>query len=176
MFGGNFAPRNWAYCSGQSLSIAQNSALFSILGTIFGGDGRTSFKLPDMRGRVSVHAGHGPGLTNRTLGQASGTEDVTLNVQQIPSHTHVATPNLSGKVGVVDDDATTSDAAGNVLANSTPGHSYHAGPADDELGGVSLTGSVGVSNTGGSQHHNNMQPWLAVNYIICMFGVFPSRS
>ena len=176
MFGGNFAPRSWAFCSGQVMSIAQNSALFSILGTTFGGDGRTSFQLPDMRGRVSVHAGHGPGLSDRRLGQKGGEETVTLTTQQIPSHTHVATPNLTSTVGVIDDDGDTADAAGNVLANSTSGNVYHTGAADSSLGGVTLGGSISVSHTGGGQHHDNMQPWLAVNYIICLSGVFPSRS
>ena len=177
MFGGNFAPRSWAFCSGQLMSIAQNSALFSILGTTFGGDGRTTFGLPDMRGRVSIHAGNGPGLTDRRLGQKGGEENVTLLTQQMPSHNHVATPNLSGTVGVIEDDGTTADAAGNVLANATSGEIYHTGTPDATLGGgVAVTGSVAVSHTGGGQPHDNMQPWLAVNYIICLFGVFPSRS
>src|SRR6187551_576055 len=91
LFAGNFAPRGWAFCQGQILSIAQNTALFSILGTTFGGNGQTTFALPDLRGRVPMHWGQGPGLTNRTLGEIGGTENVTLTVNNLPSHTHVST-------------------------------------------------------------------------------------
>ena len=96
MFGGNFAPRGWAFCDGQLLSISSNSALFSILGTTYGGDGRTTFGLPDLRGRVAMHPGSGPGLTQRRLGEKSGMETVTLTTNQIPSHNHTATATASG--------------------------------------------------------------------------------
>ena len=105
MFGGNFAPRGWAFCDGQLLSISSNTALFSILGTTFGGDGRTTFALPDMRGRVSVHPGTGPGLSNRRLGERGGTETVGLNASQIPSHNHTFAPPCSTNDGTADSPA-----------------------------------------------------------------------
>jgi len=179
MFGGNFAPRSWALCDGQLLPISSNSALFSILGTTYGGDGRTTFALPDMRGRVPVHAGNGPGLSDRRLGAKGGTETNTLNVTQLPSHNHSA----SGKIKANNLTATANDPAGNYPAlafgrDLTSGsqvqvncytNSHNEYMANDSV-------EVTVGNTGGGQSVNNMQPWLAVNFIICMFGVFPSRS
>ncbi|WP_034062637.1 phage tail protein [Lacinutrix jangbogonensis] len=177
-FGGNFAPRSWAFCNGQLLAISQNTALFSILGTTYGGDGRTTFALPDLRGRAPIHAGTGPGLTTRSLGQRSGTETNTLNTTQLPSHNHAATGHLN----------TSATPAGN-----TPVNSYPAPMAGRTSGGdnVSISGwgvagngtaaatdgvSVTVGNSGGNQHVNNMQPWECINYIICLFGVYPSRN
>lgn len=127
MFGGNFPPRSWAFCDGQLLAISSNSALFSILGTTYGGDGRTSFALPELRGRVAMHAGNGPGLTSRPLGQKSGSE-------------------------------TTQSFGGNISSVAGPGRS----------------GNVNVKNN--NQPENNIQPFTTVNYIICLFGQFPSRS
>ncbi|MEM8909888.1 MAG: tail fiber protein, partial [Bacteroidota bacterium] len=100
MFGGNFAPRGWALCNGQLMPISQNQALFSLLGTTYGGDGRTTFALPDLRGRAAMHAGHGPGLTDRRLGQRSGTETNTMNTLQMPSHSHIAVVGGSVKIQV----------------------------------------------------------------------------
>lgn len=176
MFGGNFAPRNWAFCSGQLMSIAQNSAMFSILGTTFGGDGRTTFGLPDMRGRAAIHAGHGPGLSDYRLGQKGGVEQVTLNITQIPSHNHTINSTLAAHVGVADDDGNSQDVAGNVLANSPGEQIYSSATPDGQLGGVGLSGTVTAGNTGGNLQHENRMPYLAVNYIICMFGIFPSRG
>ena len=163
MFGGNFAPRGWALCDGQLLAISSNQALFSLLGTTFGGDGRTTFGLPEMRGRVPMHAGNGPGLTPRQLGQRSGQETVTLNTTQTPSHTHgtsVAVSTAAGEESAV---------AGNVIANHTNAFNEDA-TAGQTLGGVTS------SNVGGGQSHNNLQPFMVVNFVICINGLFPSRN
>lgn len=179
MFGGNFAPRTWALCDGQLLAISSNTALFSILGTTFGGDGRTTFALPDMRGRTPIHPGNGPGLSDRRLGAKGGTETNTLNVTQIPSHSHSA----SGKIKANNLTANSSNPENNYPAaafgrDTTSGtqvqvnsytNSHNAFMANDSV-------EVSVGNTGGNQSVNNMQPWLAVNFIICLQGIFPSRS
>lgn len=166
MFGGNFAPRGWQLCNGQLLSIAQNTALFSILGTTFGGNGQTTFGLPDYRGRVPMHWGQGTGLTARTLGEVDGVEAVTLLSTQMPMHTH----SLTGSTG----SGTTDDPTGGVLGK----------PADSDGNAVTLynttpnapmlPGAIGVA--GGSQPHPNMQPYLCVSFIIAVEGVFPSRN
>lgn len=159
MFGGNFAPRSWAFCDGQLLSIAQNSALFSLLGTIYGGDGRTSFGLPDMRGRVPVHPGNGPGLSSYQLGAKGGIENTTLTVLNLPPHTH--------DISIVDE-ATEERGEGHYLANGQP--IYGSGSSSATLRGDA------VRNTGGGQSFNNIQPYLCVNFIIAMEGIYPSRS
>jgi len=174
LFGGNFAPRGWAFCDGQLLPISQNSALFSILGTIYGGDGRTTFALPDLRGRVAIHAGHGPGLSDRILGSKGGSETNTLNVSQLPTHNHSATGVVRANSGDGDD----TEPEGNFLAiGKTSGGvevEMYAGTSDVSMANGSVTVTVG--NTGGNQSVNNMQPWLGVNYIIAMVGTFPSRQ
>ena len=172
MFGGNFAPRGWAFCDGQLLSISENSALFSILGTTYGGDGRTTFGLPDLRGRVPMHAGNGPGLSSRRLGEKGGSEDVTLTTNQIPLHAHTATSTAN----VVAVAGNSNDAVNNFWADDGGAASatYHNGPANAVMnaGAVSTT----VNNAGGGQSHPNEQPFLCVNFIIALQGVFPSRS
>jgi len=159
MFGFNFAPRGWTKCEGQLLSISENTALFSLLGTAFGGDGRTTFGLPDLRGRCAIGDGNGPGLTPRVLGARGGQETVTLNPTQIPSHTHqlhaAAEAADQGKPG------------GNELASGT---FYHAAATDAPMAASS------IGNTGGNGAHENMQPWLALNYCIAMVGTYPSRN
>ncbi|NWK55952.1 phage tail protein [Verrucomicrobiaceae bacterium N1E253] len=173
MFGGNFAPRGWAFCNGQLLAINNYQALFSLLGTTYGGDGRTSFGLPDLRGRAAIHSGNasaGPGLTPRPLGQKSGVEQVTLTANQIPSHHHTAS-NL--KVGVSTQAADTDDPSGTVFGVGNE-DAFFEGAANANMGDSSITGTT--DNTGGSQPHTNMQPYLAVNYIIALQGTFPSRS
>ncbi len=184
MFGGNFAPRAWAFCNGQLLAISQNQALFSILGTTYGGDGRTTFALPDLRGRVAISEGTGPGLTPRPLGQRSGQEVHTLTQNEMPSHTHSMNPassiNTVVRVGVNSGGADEQAPGDNALAESTGGNVYSsAGASPNEfLGGVSATAvpNIAMLNTGGSQAHNNMQPYLTVHYIIALQGIFPSRS
>lgn len=168
MFGGNFAPRSWALCDGQLLAISSNEALFSILGTTYGGDGRTTFALPDLRGRVPVHAGSGPGLTPRTLGSKGGQERVTLTIPELPSHNHIAVAHAENAVGTEQnpkDNMLGATPTQNIYAPITAGNDKAMGP-----------GSVIVNNTGGNQSHNNMQPYCTVNYIICLLGVYPSRN
>jgi microcystin-dependent protein len=174
MFAGNFAPRGWALCDGQILSISQNTALFSLLGTIYGGDGRTSFALPDLRGRAPIHAGRGDGLSNRRLGSRGGVETVTLNVTQIPSHNHAA-------AGTV----TASFAPPNFANSFNPTEASFGAPQPgtniytDGASNVNMKANnvnVTVGNTGGTQSHQNMAPYLTVNYIIALQGIFPSRS
>jgi len=183
MFGGNFAPRSWAKCDGQLLAIAQNQALFSLLGTTYGGDGRTTFALPDLRGRVAMHAGNGPGLTPRPLGQRNGQERVTLTTLEMPQHNHLLTGSVD--VDVADERADTHLANGNALAKNAV--DIHGSGQTLEMysdnptftGGRKLEGvknSLTVGNNGGSQPHNNLQPYTVVNYIIALFGVFPSRN
>ena len=162
MFGGNFAPRGWALCDGQLLAVSSNSALFSILGTTYGGDGRTTFGLPDLRGRAPIHAGHGPGLADRRLGQKGGAEQVYLTTNQLPPHNHnIHAANVSG------DD--TNPITAKAFASAS-GDLYSDSPQ------TSTMNNDVVTNTGGGQGHDNMQPFQCVNYIIALQGIFPSRN
>lgn len=163
MFGGNFAPRGWAFCEGQLLPIAQNTALFSILGTTYGGDGRTTFALPALRGRIPVGAGSGPGLSTRQLGEKSGIETVTLQTAQIPNHGH--SPNVEVNTGAGSENSPN----GQFLASINSRYSEENTP-NANLGGVQ------ESTVGGNQAHNNMAPSQAVSFIIALTGTFPSRS
>ena len=168
MFGGNFAPRGWALCDGQLLTISGNQALFSLLGTIYGGDGRTTFGLPELRGRAPMHKGTGPGLTPRNIGVKTGSENVTVAVSQMPAHSHSVT-NLQATGNAAD----TSDPTGNSLAMANV---YRNEPPNVEMsaGSISVSGTAG--NTGGGQSHANMPPYLAVNFIIALVGIYPSRN
>lgn len=166
LFGGNFAPRGWAFCDGQLLPIASNSALFSILGTTYGGDGRTTFALPDLRGRVPMHAGSGPGLSPRQIGQAVGAENVALTDAQMPGHTH----EMLVAGGPAANDRATGDAIGRsaIFIDDDPSN-----PSTQPS--IALNSKT-IATAGGSQAHPNMQPTLCINYIIALQGVFPSRS
>lgn len=161
MFAGNFAPRGWAFCDGQLLAVSQNDALFSLLGTIYGGDGRTTFGLPDMRGRIPIHAGHGPGLSERRLGAKAGAEDVTLTVNQLPSHSHALTGTATG--------ASTIDPVGNAPAQGLADYLNPRGPSNLIMDNQSITG------TGGGRSHTNMMPYLCVHFIIALVGIYPSQ-
>ncbi len=162
--GFNFAPRGYATCDGQLLSIAQNTALFSLLGTTFGGDGRVTFGLPDLRGRVPIHQGQGPGLTNRTMGEASGSETVTLISSQMPMHNHLfAATNVSGALPTPN---------GNFLGATSDSNVVFYRPTSD--GSTLNPQSIGLA--GGNQPHNNMQPYLVINFCIALQGIFPSRN
>jgi microcystin-dependent protein len=157
LFAGNFAPSGWAMCNGQILPISQNSALFSILGTTYGGNGQTTFALPDFRSRVPVGFGQGVGLSSYSEGQTGGVESITLTSNQIPVHQHLQ-PASNGDEGT------------NRPNNAVPAR-----------GGVYATASDGsalapTSNAGGGQAHENRQPFLAMNYIIALEGIFPSRN
>lgn len=175
MFAGNFAPRNWAFCAGQLLSISQNQELFSVIGTIYGGDGQNTFGLPDLRGRVAIGPGQGSGTSNYTQGQMSGSETNTLNTNQIPSHNH------NGSLKVSSGNATQS-AATNGASIATPGNGagrsfvatdgFNTSTPDITLNEQSVT----TQNTGGNAPINNIQPFLSMYYIICLYGIYPSRD
>lgn len=159
-FAGNFAPRGWAFCDGQILAISQNQALFSLLGTMYGGDGRTTFALPDMRGRALIHAGNGPGLTPRTQGSKFGNEEVIMSMAQMPSHNHTIHSTSDTTV-----DSTANDRA---LAAVKM---YKAGRTPDKA-----LNNETVGNSGGNQPINTRQPTLAIHCIIATQGLFPSRN
>jgi microcystin-dependent protein len=159
-FAGNFAPRGWAFCEGQLLPISQNQALFSILGTMYGGDGRTTFALPDMRGRALVHAGSGPGLSTRQQGQKFGSENVTMTVAQMPSHSHSAHSTS---------DTTVDDTANGKALAAVKMYKSRTIPSKS-------LNSETIGNTGGNQPINTVQPTLAINCIIAIQGIFPSRN
>lgn len=161
MFAGNFAPRGWAFCDGQLLAVSQNDALFSLLGTIYGGDGRTTFGLPDLRDRIPIHAGTGPGLSPRRLGAKSGAEKETLTVNQLPSHTHT----MKGSTGL----AQVSTPQGRVLGRTTGVDLYIGDPPSVNMASAAITG------VGGSRSHTNLMPFLCVNFIIALVGIYPSR-
>ena len=156
----NFAPRGWAECNGQLIPIAQNTALFSLLGTTYGGDGRTTFALPNMQGRLLIHAGQGPGLSLYDLGQSGGQETVTLLPSEIPAHTHSV--NVSNAV------ADQTDPTGKVFAGAANGALYATGP-------TTTMSPAALSTVGGNQPHNNMMPYLTLTCIIALQGIFPSR-
>jgi len=166
IFAGNFAPRGWAFCNGQLLPLAQNTALFSLIGTTYGGDGKTTMALPDMQGRAPMHPGRGPGLTDRRLGQRGGSEAVTLSEAQIPNHTHAQL----GSNEESEFDGTSNPQ--NALSGSVEGGKELYADANN----LQPISEAAVENTGGSQPHNNMQPFLSMNFIIALQGLFPSRS
>ncbi len=164
IFAGNFAPRGWAFCNGQLLPISQNTALFSLIGTTYGGDGRSTTALPNLQGRAPMHPGRGPGLTARRLGQRGGTETVTLSEAQMPSHTHQM--QASGRPANNDDPA-----SDRWLGTAGSSNAAYAPPQN-----LVQMASQSLESAGGSQPHNNMQPYLAINYIIALVGLYPSRS
>ncbi len=162
MFAGNFAPRGWAFCDGQLLAVSQNDALFSLLGTVYGGDGRTTFALPDLRGRIPIHAGTGPGLSPRRLGSKAGTEEETITVNQLPNHNH-------GPVGASTDIGNLRPPGGKILARTTAQSIYQ------EETSSNMSPSA-ITSVGGSQSHFNLMPFLCINFIIALFGIYPSRQ
>ncbi|MFB9329924.1 phage tail protein [Paenibacillus aurantiacus] len=164
MFAGNFPPRGWAFCDGSILPIRLNTALFSLLGTQYGGDGKTTFALPDLRGRAPMHQGQGPGLTNRPIGALGGAPNITLNTSQMPLHAH-APASQTASNGVADPT--------NAIWTKTTGRNgppAYAAEANQPMSALSILPN------GGSQPHNNMQPYLAVSFIIALEGVFPPRD
>ncbi len=161
LFAGNFAPAGWMFCDGTVLSISEYYVLFYLIGTTYGGDGLNTFALPDLRSRVPIHMGQGVGLSNRVLAQKGGTETVTLTGSQIPAHTHVAQANSNN--------GTATTPTGNVWAASADFSQY-------AMGTTGIMNPGGVSSTGGSQPHDNMLPYLSINFIISMLGIFPSQS
>jgi microcystin-dependent protein len=170
MFGGNFAPRGFALCNGQLLSIAQNSALFSLLGTTYGGDGRTTFALPNLQSRLPIHVGQGAGLSNYALGQSSGSQSVSLTTQSMPAHNHMlnATKTVASQ--------------GTIGANLLPGQptggvSFYVMPVPGQQPPVTETLNSGVCSSAGSgQPHSNLMASLCITFIIALQGLFPSRN
>lgn len=175
LFGGNFAPRGWAMCNGQLLPISQNSALYAILGTIYGGDGVNTFGLPNLQGRIPLGMGQGQSSTKYTQGQTGGTEQTSLTIDQMPAHNHVAVLQASSANSTL-----TAPAAGSSL--STPGgyvgrtftatYGYNTSTPDVALNSTTVTNAL----TGKNAPIPNLQPYMAMNYIICLSGVFPSRD
>ncbi len=165
IFAGNFAPRGWAFCDGQLLPVSQNTALFSLIGTTYGGDGRSTTALPNLQGRVPMHPGRGPGLTSRRLGQRGGSEQISLTESQMPNHMHslAATPN-SGTTNI--------PSPSRSLSRSGFDRLYQTETSSNT---VYLSGQALDSN-GGSQPHSNVQPILAMNFIIALVGLYPSRG
>lgn len=172
MFAGNFAPRGWALCDGQLLSISTHSALFSILGTTYGGDGRSTFGLPDLRGRSAVHPGNGPGLPSVSLGTRSGNPTTTLSAANMPTHSHSVNNNL--QVGVSTASVNSDDPDGIVLGSGP--EVYTDGAADATMGAGSIAGSLTIGNAGNGTSLSNQSPFTAVNFIIALVGTYPSRN
>ncbi len=164
LFAGSFAPRGWAFCDGQLVQISQNEALFAILGVTYGGDGRTTFALPDLRGRTPVHAGQGDGLTARKPGDAMGQEDVTLTAAQMPAHRH----DMSVCKRATHNTPKPGDALGRAK--------IYVPPVDDAAEPDIPLNDKTIGSAGDGAPHNNMQPSLCINYIIALQGIFPSRS
>jgi microcystin-dependent protein len=163
LFAGNFAPLGWQFCQGQPLQIAENDVLFALIGTTYGGDGETTFNLPNLASRVPMHMGTGPDGQSHQLGELGGTESVTLTVQQIPNHTHPLTASTS--------QGSDPSPLGNVLATTGGGISlYYEGAVDSNMN------AQAIQPAGGSQPHENMQPYLGMNFIISLFGIFPTQT
>lgn len=161
MVGFNFAPAGWAFCNGQTLPISENDALFTLIGTTYGGDGQETFALPNLQSRFPIHAGQGSGLTNRTLGEVGGSESVTLTVQQMPSHNH----QLLG--------------SGNSATEETPQGNVTGQPVTNIYGNLPAFQEMDqnvVGPAGGSQPHENVQPFQVINFIIALYGIFPPQS
>lgn len=166
LFAGEFAPRGWKFCDGSVLSISVYDTLFALIGTTYGGDGQSTFALPDLRGRVPVGQGAGPGLTSRLIGQSFGSENVTLLATQMPQHTHTLNATTAA--------AASPQAAGHLFAQTGADKCYGPPPGTDPQ--PQTLAANAVSAAGGSQPHNNIMPTMAVNYIIAVEGVFPSRN
>ena len=163
MFGGSFAPAGWAFCNGATLPISENDALFTLIGTTYGGDGQETFQLPDLQGRIPVHAGQGPGLSqNYQLGEEGGVEQVTITTQSMPSHNH---PLLGAAIN-----GSQAAPANALLSNSTV-----VTPYAPETPNVQMAANA-ITPVGGSQPHDNFQPYLCVSFIISLFGVFPTQT
>jgi microcystin-dependent protein len=163
IFAGNFAPRSWAFCNGQLLPIAQNTALFSLIGTTYGGDGRTTTALPNLQGRSPMHPGRGPGLTSRRLGEKGGTETITVAESQLPNHNHsLQAANVPASVNAPN--------SATALARSINGNAYKSGVTAD-----SVLDTGALPPEGGNQSHNNLQPYLTLNFIIALAGLYPSQ-
>ena len=175
---GNFAPKGWALCNGQLMPISQNTALFSLLGVTYGGDGKSTFALPDLRGRVAVGQGQGPGLSPYQMGEVTGTENTTLLSTQMPSHTHVPTLSVTAALHAEGINGTDNNPNGKMLASGTgiyvaPDVANNRTMAAES---IVVTSSLTIAQTGGSQPFSILQPLLGVNYSIAIEGIFPPRN
>ncbi|MEO8334725.1 MAG: tail fiber protein [bacterium] len=163
MFGGNFAPNGWMLCQGQTLPISENDVLFQLIGTTYGGDGQETFNLPNLASRVPIHMGTGPQGTTYQIGEMAGTEQETLSAQQVPSHTHPLTASTAA--------GSAPNPIGNALSATSGGIAlYYEGAVDSNMN------AAAIGPVGGSQPHENVQPFLCINFIIALFGVFPSQT
>ncbi|WP_296151623.1 tail fiber protein [uncultured Flavobacterium sp.] len=171
IFAGNFAPRGWAFCAGQAMPINQYQAVFAILGTTYGGNGQTTFNLPDLRSRVPVGAGQGPGLSDYVLGETAGNESTTLILPNMPAHNHVISGNV--KIPVNDSNADADGPVGAYLG--TPSESIYSGSTNGFAANAD-TSNLATGVVGSNIPFSNLQPYLGVNYIICLEGIFPSRN
>jgi len=186
LFSGTFAPRDWLLCDGTVLSIDNYQDLYSIIGVIYGGNGRDNFKLPDLRGRVPVGFGRGPGLSYRRMGEYGGMENAIMGDYNLPPHTHSVENQVSVNIKATKQPGQSSTAVNNAMlcagdnTETTPAHkleNYVTNPATTvKIKGGLVSNDMVIQDTGGGQPHNNMQPWIAVNYIICTTGVFPPRT
>ncbi|SNR43948.1 phage tail protein [Puniceibacterium sediminis] len=167
IFAGNFAPRSWAFCDGQLLPVSNNTALFSLIGTTYGGDGRTTTALPNLQGRAPMHPGRGPGLTARRLGEKDGNETALLTEEHIPKHTHTVRATTSAATANMAPGTTTS------LSRSSFGDNLYQ---SDTSGNLVDLAEEAVAAAGGNQSHTNLQPYLTLNFIIALAGIYPSRS
>ena len=172
--GATYCPRGWAEANGQLLAISQNDALFSLIGTTYGGDGVSTFGLPDLRGRVAIHTGQGPGLSSRILGQTIGTETTTLAATQLPVHSHGATTQYVMRAAA--GNGATPAPAGANLADGRTSRIFTNAPSNVEMDASALSATTSVSNAGGNQPVSNMQPYLVVKACIALEGIYPSRS
>ena len=163
MFAGNFAPAGWMFCSGQTLPISENETLFQLIGTTYGGDGEETFQLPNLQSRIPIHMGTGPDGTTYQLAEAAGTESVTLTTQQIPIHNHALVASQA--------DGTSPNPQGNLLAQTPTG----IFPYFEDAPTANMSGNA-ITPIGGSQPHENCQPFLCINFIISLFGIFPSQT
>ena len=162
MFAGSFAPVGWAFCAGQLMPISENDALFTLIGTTYGGDGQSTFGLPDLQGRIPVHQGQGQGTSMYTVGETGGVETVTLTTQQMPTHNHAFMASKAGGAAATPQD--------NIPASPPVAKLYRAGTPSDPFPNTL------VQPTFGNQPHDNMMPYIAINYIISLFGLFPSQT
>lgn len=162
MFGGNFAPAGWMFCQGQTLAISENETLFQLIGTTYGGDGQSTFNLPDLQGRLPLHMGQGSGLQNYTLAEKAGVENVTLSTNQIPIHNHGFLASLAA--------ASSTDPSNQVIAQTSQIHMFTQDVTNRQMNPNALTPN------GGSQPHENLQPYLCISFIISLFGIFPSQT
>jgi len=184
-FAGNYAPKYWAKCDGQELQRKDHPALFAVIGIIYGGDGINTFKLPDLRGRTLIHAGNAQGLTDRTIGQSSGNETNTLSTNELPTHSHTATTAVEVTIGASSENGNIKQPSdGNVIA--TPGYGqsrsyvqhfgFNSETPDVELAGGAATATTTIGEEGNQQPISNMQPFVAINYIIALAGVYPEAE